>query len=200
MNFQPGGGAATTVGQPGKTMFTRPMDEYTRPMTREDYIKAVFDPKEMSPEERALFKKISTINALSTVGGFAFGFYFSRFLPWKRFEALNPPKHYRAFGRTVMGFGMLSVSFVLSQRWGLQQIMNLGEDSPLLFHTKRFLMSQRGNMMFARSEMRVVTKDEIRERSDPDITNYSDKTMSSRAPDGKINAEFSLSQDQFLPI
>ncbi|KNH03636.1 hypothetical protein XU18_3316 [Perkinsela sp. CCAP 1560/4] len=199
-SFSPGGGATPNVGQPGKTMYMRPFDDYTRPMTRSDFIKAINDPNELNDRERALLSKVAGIGIGSTLSGFAFGFYGSKFLPWKKFERLSPPKHYVLIGRSIFGFGALGVAFIFSQRWGLQQIMNLGDESALLFHTKRFLMSQRGNMMFARSEIKSVSKSEMERLGNISSTDYRDHTMSTPAPDGSINTEFALSQEQFLPI
>ena len=194
------GGAASQVGQPGKTMYQRPVDELTRPMTRQDFINFISDPEQMDESERHLFYTVSRVNFFSTFGGFAAGFYLAKFFPWKKLEVLKPPKHYVMIGRTFIGFGFLSVSFLLSQRWALQQIMKLDEGSPLLFNTKRFLMSQRGNMMFARSEIKEITKADMEKFGGVGNNDAQDLMMKQPAPDGSINTEYSLSHEQFLPI
>ena len=197
---QTNGGASSGVGQPGKSMYQRPFDDFTRPMTRGDLLNFLTDPNQMDESERQLLIKVMSVNMACTFGGFFTGFFFSRYLPWKRLEVLQPPKHYIFLGRLTMGFSLLSITYIASQRWALQQIMKLDENSPLLFNIKRFLLTQRGNMMFARAEVREISKAEIEQRGGVGSESAQDVIMKQPSPDGTINTEFSLAQQQLLPI
>lgn len=197
----PGGGGqgANDIGQPGKTFHVRQFDDLTRRMTRSDMMKFVSDPNNLSEHEQGILTKMMYYGAGGSTLAGGLGFYVSRFLPWRYFngDAL-PFKNFITVGRVGIGFAFASVPFVIAQKWGLEQILSLPEESRLAFMTRRFLMTQRGNVLFTRSEVQEITKDELKRRGAVGGMDPRNAVMQAQAPEGGINADYTLSQQQQL--
>ena len=196
----PSGGATSTLGTPGRSLHVQPFNELTRRMTRQDMMEYLLCPDNKTMEEQRLLQKMAFYGA----GGMSLAgvvtYWLAGKLPWHHFNSWYPPKAFVPFSRTCLAFCAASIPYVLSQQWGIAAIMKLPEDSQLSFMTRRYLMTQRGSVMFTRSEVREVTKQEMAEYGGVGAQDPRNAHMQAPPPGGGMNAEYTLSQEQFLPI
>eukprot|EP00759_Apiculatamorpha_spiralis_P041159 PhF_6_TR39763/c0_g1_i1/m.59165 len=201
MSFTPGGGGISTsnVGTPGAGLHTRKFDELTRRMTRQDLMNFIMDEKNLTPIEKQLIEQtfMFSFGGMIAAGGITYGL--TSYLPWRHFKPYLPFAKFVVASRVTLSLAAASIPFAVGQQWGLQQILALPEDSNLAFNTRRYLMTQQGNIMFSRTQAREIPKEELIASgavgADPRNAN-----MQMPDPRGGINPEYTLQQQQLVPI
>lgn len=197
------GGADGAIGQPGKTMSMLSFDEKTRPITRKDLFKFLSDEKNISAHEKELIQNAMIYGVSGSVIGFFGGWTLSGLLPWRWLEKRNiaPFKGFAKFGRFCFGVTGLSMPFLWVQQWLVGEIMKLDEQqSVLAFQVKRLLITQRTSLLFSRSQVREVTKEE---QAKLGMQNVTIRQQESRALGGtgkSIDVDLAMQQQVLTPV
>jgi len=197
------GGADGSVGQPGKTMSMLSFDEKTRPITRKDLFNFMKDEKNLTEKEKEILSNAMMYGISGSVVGFLGGWTFSGLLPWRWLEkrSIAPFKGFAKFGRFCFGVTGLSLPFLWVQQWVVGEIMQLDEkQSVLAFHVKRLLITQRTSLLFSRSQVREVTKEE---QAKLGMQNVTIRQQESRAIGGtgkSIDVDLAMQQQVLTPV
>ena len=193
------GGATSKIGTPGQSLHFRPFNDLTRRMSRKDMTDFLFNTSNLNEHEKSILTQIAFFGLGGMLTTWSLTFYLTKYLPWGYFNIFSPPRGFVPFSRVCFAFSASSIPFVLSQQWGLQQILLLPEESQLAFQTRRYLMTQRGNVLFTRSEVREVPKEEMIRQGGVGLQNPRQASMQAPPPQGGGQVEYALAQDQYLP-
>eukprot|EP00744_Colponema_vietnamica_P023002 GILI01033157.1.p1 GENE.GILI01033157.1~~GILI01033157.1.p1 ORF type:complete len:208 (+),score=34.79 GILI01033157.1:54-677(+) len=187
------------VGEVTATMGFRHFDDRTRPFEREDLSDYIVNNYYTMPiEEKSIVDRAIYSMAIGVTAAFSTGYYLSGKMPWKQMgKNIGFPKVYR-FGRPCFGLALCVFPLVYVQQRFLSEVGELPMSFPLSFHIRRMLITQRGAVMFGRSTLREVTKEEqtALERAAVQIKRENTNTLTGNSID--VNAE--LQKQVMLPI
>ena len=156
------GGGKEDVGTVRPTMQMLTWDEKTRPMSRWDMLAFCTKEENLNEKEKAILGRCATIGPLSVAAGAAVGWNLQKLFGWKSMARKQPAFKplIPAFRVSLVGFCM-GLPYLVVQQWTVDEILKLDEDESMLaFHTKRFMVMQRNQLIFQRQAMREITKEE----------------------------------------
>lgn len=156
------GGGIENVGTVKPTMQMMSWDDKTRPMSRADLWKFASNPDNLKPNERELLEKAAIAGPGGMVLGGLLGWQFQKKFNWKwlgkRAPGLIPMM---PLGRVSFVMVGMSIPYMCVQQWLVNEVLALDEfESDLAFHVKRFIVMQRGQLMFTKTQTREVTPEE----------------------------------------
>jgi hypothetical protein len=198
------GGASREVGTVTGGMALMNFDEKTKPYSRQDLINFMMDyEKNLTEEEMRLFEK----GMAGTFLGMPLAYYatwrFSKRLAWHRVEKVVPFPWIPKAGRVCLSLTAATVPYILVQSWFCNAVMALDNNSLLGFHLKRFMITQRNGMMFARTGTREVTREEqdllSKQATEVTISNRM-ANRPSAAASGGMDVNLALGQQVMLPV
>jgi len=205
------GGATAEVGAygAGPTMRAVDWDEKTRPMTRADFIAMATDGDRLSAEE----KRIMTNGAIMGAGGcmlaYIGGKRMASWAPWQVLEHRYPGfKTYRPWAIRATGVQLAFIPYVLSQSYLTRELLALDERDGHLFawELKRYLIAQRGTMLWGRHDMREITKrdqekllkkeEDLAFKAQREVHGMGDVSGEGR----RVNVDLALGKQQLTPF
>ena len=196
-------GANPEVGEPTKAVRYLPHDEKSRPMSRDDFIKFLLDyDNTLNREEQTILTQAA---GMMVVGPLVSGFVVKKlanrmsFAPMEK-KKLLPFKQFPAVARWSFALAAATIPFMAAQEWCLQSILDMDDTkSQLCFNTKRYLMMQRGQMLFSRGGTREITKEEMKANVENEVMYKQGKQVSgTRNPKTDVNA--ALGAQQLVPV
>ena len=197
------GGGDGNVGTPGKTMEMLSFDDKTRPISRSDLFNFLKDPKNTTDYEKKLMNDAMVYGVSGSIIGFVCGYQLSKLLPfrWLEKKTMRAPKHLVKFSRIAFGFCGAAFPFFWVQQWAVGELLKLDETSSALsFHAKRLLVTQRSSLLFTRSQIREVTKEEQAKLGQQNVTI---RQQESRAIGGKgtsVDVDLAMQQQVLTPV
>jgi hypothetical protein len=197
------GGGEQAVGTPGKSMELVSFDEKTRPITRQDLFNFLMDEKNTSDYEKSILIDAAKYGVTGTVAGFIGGYAVSSLLPWRWLEkrAVRPFPGFAKFGRITFGMCGASIPFFMVQQWTTDRFLELDEmKSVLAFHVKRLLITQRSSLLFTRSQVREVTKEEQKKLAQQNVTIRQQDSVAAGGRGTSVDINLAMQQQVLTPV
>eukprot|EP00758_Cryptobia_borreli_P003211 Tbor_TRINITY_DN3612_c0_g1::TRINITY_DN3612_c0_g1_i1::g.286::m.286 len=192
------GGGAQEVGDVTGTMAVRHFDDQNRPFIREDLSNYVLSGNMTTEELDVLYRMMYKCGSLLPTA-FALGFWASkRHIKWKYVERTIGIPKFEYIGRFVFGFAFMAVPLTYIQQSTIEDLTGLPQSSTLGFQIRRMLISQRGAIMFGRSSLREVTKEEQRRHEAVSIEVNRNNSQLMSGESVNVNAE--LQKQVLLPV
>lgn len=197
-----GGGGAKEIGQVTGGMQMMSFDERTRPFTRGDMVNFIMNYQTNCNDKEKKLIHDSMLAGLSIpLAGFI-GYRLSNRLPYKSIAKMMPINVFKPVARFSFTVSAMSIPIILIQQWVVSTILEMDDkDSMLAFHTKRFMIMQRGSMMFQRTATREVTLEEQQRLSQQAAEFRTTRTAGLPSHQGSdINVNLALTQQVLTPI
>mmetsp|Transcript_23270 Transcript_23270/g.26967 ORF Transcript_23270/g.26967 Transcript_23270/m.26967 type:complete len:218 (+) Transcript_23270:43-696(+) len=199
-----GGGASREVGTVTGGMALMNFDEKTKPYTRQDLINFMKDyDKNLSEEEMRLFEKGMAGTFIGMPAAYYATWRFSRRMAWHRVQKVVPYPWIPKAGRVCLSLTAATLPYIAVQSWFVNAVLALDNNSLLAFHLKRFMITQRNGMMFARTATREVTREEQNLLSQQATEQTISNRMANRpsaASSGGMDVNLALGQQVMLPV
>jgi hypothetical protein len=200
-----GGGGIEEVGTVRPTMQMLSWDDKTRPMSRNDMLNFVSNPENLTPREVEIITNSAIFGPTGIVAAGYAGWKTSNLMPWswviKRYPPFKQivPLFRFSFVGTAVAFPFMAV-----QQYCLSSLLALDDDESLLaFHTKRFLIMQRSQMLFTKTSAREVTKEEQESLGAASLDQRKANAMMAGATSsnpGSVDVNLALQQQALTPV
>ncbi len=155
------GGGRKDVGQVTGGMKVLPWDDKMAPVTRKEVFNTMMTPGGLTEEEKALVVRSTYEGCGGMVAAFGSMWFLTRYINWSLFRPFKPFKHFEIVSRLCLSSAAASIPLVYVQQKLLRQVLDLNDyESVFAFQVKRWIICQRGTLLFKKKEIREVTKAE----------------------------------------
>lgn len=195
------GGGVREIGTVTGGMAMMNFDEKTRPYTRQDFVNFMMDyEKNLNEAEMRLLEQGMAGTLLGMPLTFLATYKLSKRFAWQRVQRAVPYPWIPKAGRVCIAAAAATLPYMYIQSWFVNSVLALDSSSNLAFHLKRFMVTQRNGMMFARTATREVTREEQSSLSQAATDHVLSNRMANRpSSNGAIDVNLALGNQVMLP-